>query len=167
MSAYKETLQTLDTKFGSKDILFALSTIAAKQENNTPRPTVRLVDACYEDGALYIVTNGQSNKIQEVERNPNVALCLASPTDKSGNLENFTAEGIGENLGWVRKAENVAIMEKVRKTFAAWYHIANNDDNENTCLLRIRLTKGLWFDAHKGEGTEINFVKKTAHEVKR
>ncbi len=167
MNAYEEALRTLDQKFSNKDLLIALSTVASKPgAEGGNRPVVRLVDVCYEDGAFYIVTNGMSNKMLEIAENPLVALCLASPTERGGDIENFTADGIGENLGWVREEANIAVMEKVRRVFAAWYHIANNDDNRNTCLLRIRLTRGLWFDAHKGEGAEINFAEKTMHEIK-
>ncbi len=55
------------------------------------------------------------------------------------------------------------MMTKLRTIFAAWYNEANNDEDPNTCLLRIRLTKGLWNDAHKGIRNEIDFVNKTAN----
>ena len=51
---------------------------------------------------------------------------------------------------------------RLREIFAAWYDEANNDDNPNTCILRVRLTKGLWNDAHKGIQNHIDFISKTA-----
>jgi len=40
-------------------------------------------------------------------------------------VENFTADGIGENLGWVCGEKNVEMMTKLRTIFAEWYNEAN------------------------------------------
>ena len=54
----------------------------------------------------------------------------------------FTASGIGENLGWVLDPKNAEIRNKLRTAFAAWYDMANNEKDENCCILAIRLKRG-------------------------
>ena len=116
-------------RFG-KDSLIALATV------DHGIPSVRTVDAVYIDGAFYVVTYALSSKMQQIAKNPSVAICG----------EWFTAHGIGENLGHVLREENQAIMEKLRTAFEAWYdngHI--NEGDTNTCLLKIKLTDGVLF----------------------
>lgn len=154
MSKYEEAMKLLNEQVGNKDGLISLSTIALEPgADGRSRPAARLVDVYYEDGAFYTVTYATSNKMLQIAQNPEVAICVI--------VENFTADGIGENLGWVCDEKNTEMMAKLRVIFAAWYNEANNDDDPNTCLLRIRLTKGLWNDPHKGIKTEIDFVNKT------
>lgn len=156
MSKYDEAMKLLEEQVGNKDGLITLSTIALEPgANGRSRPAARIVDAYYEDGAFYTVTYATTNKMQQIAQNPEVAVCII--------VENFTADGIGENLGWVCDEKNAEMMTKLRSIFADWYYEANNDDDPNTCLLRIRLTKGLWNDAHKGIRNEIDFVNKTAN----
>lgn len=155
MSKYDEAMKLLDEQVGNKDGLISLSTIALEPgTDGKSRPAARIVDAYYEDGAFYTVTYATSGKMQQIAQNPEVAVCII--------VENFTADGIGENLGWVCDEKNTEMMAKLRTIFAEWYNDANNDEDPNTCLLRIRLTKGLWYDAHKGIRKEIDFVNKTA-----
>lgn len=152
---YEEAMKELDEKLGHKDGLISLSTIALdKGEEGRCRPAARIVDAFYEDGAFYTVTHAASIKIRQIEQNPEVAVCIV--------VENFTADGIGENLGWVCHEKNKEMMTKLREIFAAWYDEANNDEDPNTCLLRVRLIKGLWNDAHKNIQNHIDFINKTA-----
>ena len=154
MNKYDEAMKLLDEKVGNKDGLITLSTIALEEgANGKSRPAARIVDAYYEDGAFYTVTYATSNKMRQIAQNPEVAVCII--------VETFTADGIGENFGWVCDEKNTEIIVKLRTIFAEWYNEANNDDDPNTCLLRIRLTKGLWNDAHKGIKSEIDFVNKT------
>ncbi|WNS42305.1 pyridoxamine 5'-phosphate oxidase family protein [Paenibacillus sp. MMS20-IR301] len=158
MSNYDEAMKLLNEQAGNKDGLITLSTIALEPgPGGLSRPASRIVDAYYEDGAFYTVTYATSGKMQQIARNPEVAVCII--------VENFTADGIGENLGWVCDEKNAEMMTKLRTIFADWYYDANNDEDPNTCLLRVRLTKGLWNDAHKGIRNEIDFVNKTASLV--
>ena len=128
----KHNVQTdliLTDRFG-KDSLIALATV----EDGIPY--VRTVDAVYIDGAFYVVTYSLSGKMQQIAKNPTVAI--------SG--EWFTAHGIGENLGRVLLPDNKAVMDILRKAFAAWY--SNGHTNEadlNTCLLKLKLTDGVLF----------------------
>ena len=125
----KETDAILRERFG-KDSLMALAT----SENNIPH--VRTIDAYYEDGCFYAITYALSGKMRQIEQNPTVAL--------SG--EWFTAHGTGENLGWFGSAENRAIAQKLRTAFAAWIDNGhNNFEDQNTIILRIRLTDGVVF----------------------
>ena len=116
-------------RFG-KDSLVALATV------DHGIPSVRTVNAVYIDSAFYVVTYALSAKMQQIAKNPMVAVCG----------EWFTAHGIGENLGHVLREENRAIMDILRTAFAAWYdngHI--NEADTNTCLLKIKLTDGVLF----------------------
>lgn len=154
MSKYDEAMKKLDEQVGNKDGLIALSTIALEPgADGKSRPAARIVDAYYEDGAFYTVTYATTAKMRQIAQNPEVAVCII--------VENFTADGIGENLGWVCDEKNTEMMTKLRTIFAEWYNDANNDEDPNTCLLRIRLTKGLWNNPHEGTRTEIDFVNKT------
>lgn len=156
MSKYHEAMKLLEEQVGNKDGLISLSTIALEPGAvGKIRPAARIVDAYYEDGAFYTVTYATSGKMQQIAQNPEVAVCII--------VENFTADGIGENLSWVCDEKNAEMMTKLRTIFAEWYNDANNDEDPNTCLLRIRLTKGLWNDAHKGIRNEIDFINKTAN----
>lgn len=140
MSKYDEAMKLLEEQVGNKDGLISLSTIALEpRANGKSRPAARIVDAYYEDGAFYTVTYATSSKMQQIAQNPEVAVCII--------VEKFTADGIGQNLGWVCDEKNSEMMTKLRTIFADWYNQANNDEDPNTCLLRIRLTKGLWNDA--------------------
>lgn len=126
-------------RFG-KDSLIALAMV----DNGIP--SVRTVDAVYIDGAFYVVTYLLSAKMRQIAKDPTVAVCG----------EWFTAHGIGENLGYVLREENRAVMEILRIAFAAWYdngHVSETDIN--TCLLKIRLTDGVLFS--NGTRYEITF----------
>ena len=64
----KEVEALLRERFG-KDSLIALATAV---ENV---PSVRQVDAFYEDGAFYVLTHGLSAKMKQIEANAQVAVC--------------------------------------------------------------------------------------------
>lgn len=156
MNKYDEAIKLLNEQVGNKDGLIALSTISLEPgADGKSRPASRIVDAYYEDGSFYIITYATSDKMQQIEKNPEVSVCII--------VENFTANGIGENLGWVCDEKNAQMMTKLRKIFAEWYYEANNDEDPNTCLLRVRLTKGVWNDPHNGIRNEIDFVNRTAN----
>ena len=125
----KAALDVMRERFG-KDSLIALATL------DGTRPSVRTVDAFYEDGAFYVITHALSGKMQQIAANPAVAV--------SG--EWFTGHGVGKNIGHVCAAQNQAIADKLRAAFAAWYLNGHtNEADPNTCILRIRLTDGVLF----------------------
>jgi uncharacterized pyridoxamine 5'-phosphate oxidase family protein len=155
MNNFDEAMRVLQEKFGNQDALISLSTIAlSPNEEGKPVPAARLVNVYYEDGCFYSVTYATTAKMQQIAKNPEVAVCFI--------VESFTANGIAENLGWVCDEKNKALMDKIRPIFAGWYNDANNDEDPNTVLMRIRLTKGVWNDAHAGIRNEIDFVNKIA-----
>lgn len=135
-----ETEAILSERFG-KDSLIALATSV----DNVPY--VRTVDAFYEDGAFYVLTHGLSGKMQQIKQNPTVSVAG----------EWFTAQGLGESLGYFGKKENSRIADKMRQVFSAWIDNGHNDlDDENTCILCIRLTTGVLFS--NGARFEIDFT---------
>ena len=155
MTNYEEAMRTLQEKFGNQDALISLSTIALTgNADGKPVPAARLVSVYYEDGCFYTVTYATTAKVLQITQNPEVAICYI--------VENFTANGIAENLGWVCDEKNKALMDKIRPIFAGWYNDANNDEDPNTVLIRIRMTNGVWNDAHAGIRNEIDFVNKIA-----
>ena len=135
-----KTNAVLLERFG-KDSIIALATAIDN------KPFVRQVDAFYENGAFYVLTHALSGKMKQIEQNPTVAI--------SG--EWFTAQGIGENLGYFGKSENLHIASKMRDIFSSWIDNGhNNFDDINTCILRIRLTEGILFS--NGARYEIDFT---------
>ena len=140
MKRNTQTDLILSDRFG-KDSLIALATV----EDGIPH--VRTVDAVYIDGAFYVVTYSLSGKMQQIAKNPTVAI--------SG--EWFTAHGVGENLGHVLLSENKVIMDILRAAFAAWYDNGHtNEADPNTCLLKISLTDGVLFS--DGTRYDIDFT---------
>lgn len=114
-------------RFG-KDTVIALATV----EHGVPY--VRKVNAYYEDASFYIITYALSNKIKQIEKNPNVAI--------AGDW--FTAHGKGNNLGYFGKEENRIIAEKLKSVFTEWIDNGhNNFDDENTIILCVELTDGV------------------------
>ena len=155
MNNFGEAMRVLQEKFGNQDALISLSTIAlSNNEAGKPVPAARLVSVYYEDGCFYTVTYATTAKVLQITQNPEVAICYI--------VENFTANGIAENLGWVCDEKNKALMDKIRPIFAGWYNDANNDEDPNTVLIRIRMTNGVWNDAHAGIRNEIDVVNKIA-----
>lgn len=125
----EEAKRLMDERFGH-DTLIALATTA------DDIPNVRAVNAYYENGAFYIITHAQSNKMKQIAENPNVGLCG----------EWFTAHGIGLNLGWFCKEDNRIIAEKLKNVFREWIDNGhNNFDDENICILCVRLKDGVLF----------------------
>lgn len=135
-----EEKQLMVERFGMDNVV-ALATM----ENGVPH--VRYVNAYYEDGAFYVITYALSNKMRQIEKNSGVAI--------AGDW--FTAHGKGVNLGWFGKSENSGIAGSLRKAFEAWIDNGhNNFEDENTCILCIRLTDGVLF--HHGTRYDLDFT---------
>ena len=128
-------------RFGH-DTLLSLATMDGN------RPSVRIVNSYYEDGAFYTVTWALSNKMKQIAANSDVAVCG----------EWFTANGLGENIGHPHDEQNAALMAKLRVVFAEWYDNGHVDEsNPNTCILRVRLTEGVLLS--HGTRYDIDFGK--------
>ncbi len=154
MSKFEEGLQIIEERCGNgKDNLISLATIAMEPNaDGKPRPYVRDVDAFYEDGAFYIITWGKSAKMRQIELNPEVAFTVCS--------EWVSGNGIGENLGWVLDPKNAEIRTKLRAAFANWYDFANNENDENCCLMAIRFTRCTVLKDHGAVRYHMDFVNK-------
>lgn len=122
-----EAESILKERFG-KDAVIALATDAGGI------PSVRYVNAFYENGCFYVITHAGSNKMRQLRENPNAAIAG----------EWFTAHGIGKDLGRFGSAENQELAQKLREVFAAWIDNGHTDLNdENTVILCLELTDGL------------------------
>jgi len=156
MSYYEKGMAILEEKFGNnKDNVLGLATIATEPNaDGKPRPVVRDVDAFYENGVFYVVTYGVSSKMKQIALNNEVAIAV--------NFEWFNASGIGENLGWVKKPENAELRTKLRTAFEKWYDSANDENDENCCILAIRLTEGVIIINHHETLITMDFVNKSA-----
>ncbi len=154
MDNFQEGYLLLDAKFGGgKDNIISVATIAVQpSENGAILPSVRALDALYDNGCFYISTNAKSNKMKQIENNPEVSICSAS--------EMFTASGIGKNLGWVLDPKNSEIRGKLRSAFAAWYDLANNENDKNCCILEIKLVKGILNINHWEKLYHMDFINK-------
>ena len=135
----KKALEIMNQRFGC-DSLISLATL------NNGAPSVRIVNSYYENGSFYTITHALSNKIKQIEINPTVAICG----------EWFTADGVGDNLGYVCDEKNEDIADKLRTVFAEWYSNGHTDENDpNTIILRIRLTDAILFN--HGTRYDIDF----------
>lgn len=158
MSMFEEGYKLLDEIFGNgKDNIISIATIAREPAaNGKPRPVVRSVDAYYEDGIFYAVTYANSNKMLQIAENQEISI--------SGCMEMFTASGVGENLGWVLDPKNKELRSKLRTVFAEWYDMANNEKDENCCILAIHFTKGTLNINHWEKLYYMDFVNKADME---
>ena len=145
MSKFDNAMEIMTERF-SKDHLIAVATTDGKRLYN------RVVDAYFIDGAFYITTYALSNKVKQIEANPEVAVCA---------VDWFTGHGIGKNLGWVMKPENAEMRLKLREAFE-WYDHANNEQDENCCILEIRMTDGMIIKDHHAIRYQVDFTNKTA-----
>ena len=134
-----EARDIMDERFG-RDTLIALATVDGEM------PSVRTVNAYYEDGSFYVITYALSNKIKQLVKNPRFAIC--------GDW--FTAHGTGENLGYIFAPENEMIAAKLKDAFAEWFDNGHNDySDRNTVILRLRLYSGVLFS--HGTRYDIDF----------
>ena len=156
MNIFEEGLGLLNEKFGNgKDNIISFATIDLETTpDGRPRPVVREVDACYDDGFFYVVTYGKSSKMLQVAANDAAAIAVSG--------EWFTANGVATNLGWVLDPKNTELRTKLRTVFAAWYDFANDENDPNCCILAIRLEKGILNIGHFEKLYHLDFVAKTA-----
>lgn len=143
METYRTAMALMRELFG-RDYTFALATTEGKV------PSVRFVDTFYDGAAFYVVTHERSQKVKELTKNPNVALC--------NKLYRFS--GTARNIGHPHKAENGAIRGKLMQVFEPWYLAHNNEDDPGMCYVRIMPEYG--FIYQDGTGYKIDFEKKTA-----
>jgi hypothetical protein len=62
-------------------------------------------------------------------------------------------------LGWVLDPKNAELRLKLRKAFASWYDMANNENDKNCCILAIQLVKGTLNINHWEKLYYMDFIK--------
>lgn len=156
MDKYEEGMKILSDKFGNgKDNVISLATISLDvNTEGSPKPCVRDVDAIYDNGVFYIITYAQSNKVKQIDANPEVSVSV--------HYEDFFSSGIGKNLGWVMEPCNSEIRERMRSAFAEWYDFANNEQDKNCCILAIYMKTGTLRINHGEAFYHFDFEDKTA-----
>ena len=145
MSNYENAMSIMAERFG-KDSLIAIATTDGERLHN------RVVDAYFEGGAFYVSTHALSNKMRQIEANPDVAVCA---------VDWFSGHGTARNLGWVLEPQNAELRAKLREAFS-WYDAANDEQDKNCCFLEIRLTDGMLIKDHHAVRYQIDFAGKTA-----
>jgi hypothetical protein len=144
---FDEATNVMKELYG-KDIAMPLATV------NETKANIRVVNTYYNNNAFYIVTYALSNKIKEIQKYFNVAL----------NHNLFVAHGIGENIGHPLNEQNKELREKLRNVFIAFYDKHVNEEDKNTCILKILLNDALVFaNDYK---YKINYKDKTATREK-
>jgi uncharacterized pyridoxamine 5'-phosphate oxidase family protein len=157
MSKFESALKLLEERCGNgKDVDIALATLSLTPgSSGKPRPAVRMVCAYYEDGVFYVSTDATKNKMLQIEKNNEVAVC---------GMDWYAFNGIADNLGWVKDEKNAAIRAKFKKVFG-WFDEVGDENNPNSIVLRITLTDGTIIDHEKKYGFdhyEVDFINKTA-----
>lgn len=119
--------ELMQERFG-RDNLLTLATVDGN------RPSVRYINAYYEDGAFYVITHARSAKMQQIAAEPAVGL--------AGDW--FTGHGLAESLGAFASEPNRSLAETLRRVFSAWIDNGHSDlTSPDTIILRITLTDGV------------------------
>lgn len=158
MNKYENAMKLMEKTFGNgdKDTLLVLGTI--KQEGNdagNPRPSVRMVNGIYDDGAFYVSTALSKTKTKEIEKNEEVSLVSLGEAFAA-----LVANGKASNLGWVSDEKNHSIRDKMRKVFHDWWYEENDENSQDSIVLCIDLTEATI--GGNEEKYEVDFVKKEA-----
>ncbi|MCH5191355.1 MAG: pyridoxamine 5'-phosphate oxidase family protein [Oscillospiraceae bacterium] len=140
---YKKALSITNELF-QKDYQFAMATTA----NHIP--SLRFVDTYFYDGAFYILTYENTNKVKEINVNPQVALC---------SRKGYAFHGKAVNIGHPLLPENSEIKNKLIVAFKQFY-FKHYNENDPICILKIMPENG--FVYKDGIGYKIDFVNKTA-----
>ena len=143
MTIYEEAKNILHELF-AKDYQFSLAT------SYDDYPSVRVVDTFYDDEAFYIVSYAASQKVMEIEKNPQISMC--------NKLYRF--RGSAYNIGHPLSEKNRAIREKLIKVFEPWYFLHNNENDEKICYIKIELKEGFFYK--DGNGYKVDFKNKSA-----
>jgi len=145
MTTYEKSLNVLRELF-AKDYQFALAT------SNNNIPSVRLVDTFYDKGYFYIVTYAKSQKVKDIEKNPEVSMCNKL----------FRFSGTAYNIGHPLSEKNHEIREKLIRVFDPWYFAHNNENDEHMCYVKVKIKQGFFYK--DGTGYKVDFEKREAEE---
>lgn len=144
---FNEATSVMKELYG-KDVAMPLATV------NENKANIRVVDVYYKENAFYVTTYALSNKMKEICKNENVAL----------NHNLFVAHGIGKNIGNPLDNSNLILREELKKVFSSFYDNHVNEQDKNTCILKISLCDALVF-AHDYKYF-IDFENQTATREK-
>lgn len=125
---FNEAIEIMKELYG-KDIAMSLATV------NGDKANARVINAYFKQDAFYVTTYALSNKMKEISVNPSVAL----------NHNLFVAHGIGTNIGNPLDESNLDLREELRRVFVAFYDRHVDEQDENTCILKITLSDALVF----------------------
>lgn len=125
---FNEAISVMKELYG-KDVAMSLATV------NGDKANIRILNAYYKENTFYVTTYALSNKMKEIYQNQNVAL----------NHNLFVAHGIGKNIGNPLDEPNRELREELRKVFVAFYDKHVNEQDKNTCILKISLSDALVF----------------------
>lgn len=128
MDIYKSATELMKEQLGY-DVIISLATCTENGVN------VRNVDGYYKDGFIYVVTHNSSQKMKDIHRKCNVAICK----------DLMCAKGIGEDMGSPKAEANREIREELKKVFSAFYDRHVNEEDPGTCILKITLTNAVVF----------------------
>jgi len=128
MNIFKSATELMKEQLGH-DVIMSLATCTENGVN------VRNVDGYYKDGYVYVVTHSGSQKMKDIDRKSNVAICK----------DLMCAQGIGENLGNPKAESNGKLREELKKVFVAFYDRHVNENDPGTCILKIALTDAIVF----------------------
>jgi len=151
---YENAIKLMEERCGNADkqMVIGLATIAlTKSVSGAMRPSNRMVCAYYEKGAFYVSTDATKSKMAEIAQNSEVAIC---------GMDWFVANGIAENLGWVKDEKNAQIRTNMKKIFP-WYDDHAGEDSPDSIVLRITLTNGTIIDNEQKYGEwkyEVDFT---------
>lgn len=143
MNYFNEAIEVMNELYG-KDIPMSLATV------NEDRPNIRVVNAYFKENAFYITSYALSTKMRDIALNPNVAL----------NHNLFVAHGTGENIGNPLDKSNLGLRDELKQAFSAFYEKHVNEQDKNTCILKVLLSDALVF-AHDYKYL-VDFRNKTA-----
>lgn len=129
MDTFKSATKLMKEHLGH-DVVISLATCTDTGVN------VRNVDGYYKDGSVYVVTHSSSQKMKDIKRKSNVAVCK----------DLMCAQGIGENLGNPKLESNKVLREELKKVFVSFYDRHVNENDPGTCILKITLTNAVAFN---------------------
>ena len=97
--------------------------------------SARDLNAYYHDGKVYVLSKDHNHLMQDIEINPNGALCHGS----------HTMQGVARSLGHPCDAHNAAIRKAMKKEFSLNYAEYVTEDNPDMRILVITLTHAVTY----------------------
>lgn len=112
--------------------------------------SARDVNAYYVDGKFYVLSRLGNSLMNDVQVNPNVALCHGS----------HNMRGVVRSLGHPLDVQNYAIRREMKKQFSLNYNEYASEDDPDMRILEITLTYAQTYT--RFHRYEIDYVAQTA-----